>query len=88
MSAPIVAAMFNLINEERLKIGKGPVGFLNPTLYAHQQMFHDIVKGNQVGDAGDGECKGKGFSAVRGWDPVTGMGTPKYDEMLKIFLAL
>lgn len=29
-----------------------------------------------------------GFSAVPGWDTVTGLGTPKNDELLKVFLAL
>lgn len=33
-------------------------------------------------------CGTKGFSAVKGWDPVTGLGTPKFDDLLKIFLKL
>ncbi|KAK6439473.1 hypothetical protein LTR95_004324 [Oleoguttula sp. CCFEE 5521] len=33
-SAPVFAAIVNRINEERLAVGKKPVGFLNPTLYA------------------------------------------------------
>lgn len=86
MSTPIVAAMFNRINEERLDVGKSPVGFVNPALYAHYEMFNDITIGNQ----GDGHgCTTKhGFSTAPGWDPVTGMGTPKYPEMLKYFLSL
>lgn len=92
MSAPIVAGMFNLINEQRLQAGKPPVGFVNPTLYAHQEMFNDIVHGdmasNYSGRGQQGLCKGRGFSAVRGWDPVTGMGTPKFEKMSEIFLSL
>ncbi|KAM3438352.1 hypothetical protein NHJ13734_004225 [Beauveria thailandica] len=85
MSAPIIGAMVNLINEERIKIGKGPVGFINPTIYKHQEMFNDVVKG---GMNSGGLCNGKGFNATRGWDPTTGMGTPKYDKMLEVFLNL
>jgi tripeptidyl-peptidase-1 len=92
MSAPIVAGMFNLINEQRLQAGKPPVGFVNPTLYAYEEMFNDIVHGdmasNYSGEGQYGLCKGKGFAATRGWDPVTGMGTPKFEEILKIFLSL
>ena len=43
MSAPIVAALFSRINEERLKAGKSFVGFVNPVLYAHPEMFNDIT---------------------------------------------
>jgi tripeptidyl-peptidase-1 len=68
-----------LINEQRLKAGKGPVGFINPVMYQNPQVFNDITKGNNEG------CDTKGFSAVPGWDPVTGLGTPRYPEMLKLF---
>lgn len=84
MSAPLVAAIFTRINEERIHAGKGPIGFANPTLYAHPEMFRDITIGNQAG----GGCGTDGFSAVEGWDPVTGLGTPKYDVMLNVFMSL
>lgn len=86
MSAPIIGAIINRINEERLKIGKGPVGFVNPVLYKYPEMFNDIVLGGISNDAY--KCNGKAFNASSGWDPVTGMGTPKYDKMLKRFLEL
>ncbi|KAK6354539.1 hypothetical protein TWF696_003682 [Orbilia brochopaga] len=38
-SAPIVAGILTVINELRLKAGKGPVGFVNPTLYANPDKF-------------------------------------------------
>ncbi|KAJ6785080.1 hypothetical protein PWT90_08665 [Aphanocladium album] len=92
MSAPIVAGIFNLINEERLKAGKSVVGFINPALYAHAEVFNDIVLGDMNSDYdGQGQfglCDGKGFSTTAGWDPVTGLGTPKYAELLNIFLSL
>ncbi|KAM3449277.1 hypothetical protein MY3296_007053 [Beauveria thailandica] len=86
MSAPIVAAIFTRINEERINKGKKPIGFANPTLYRNPGAFNDITIGGQSGDANT--CGGRGFSTAPGWDPVTGLGTPKYPELLKVFLAL
>ncbi|OHW92825.1 pro-kumamolisin [Colletotrichum incanum] len=81
-SAPVVAAVVNIINEKRIDAGKKPVGFINPTLYAHPEVLNDVTNGDNPG------CGTKGFSAVEGWDPVTGMGTPNYPEMEKLFLSL
>jgi subtilase family serine protease len=52
-----------------------PIGFLNPTLYSlaahNRRVFHDIVKGtNAYGGV-------RGYSAVAGWDPASGLGTPR-----------
>ncbi|CCE31770.1 related to Tripeptidyl-peptidase I precursor [Claviceps purpurea 20.1] len=99
MSAPIVAGIFNRINDERMKLGKGPLGFVNPALYKaydsklDDPLFNDVVKGDQrLGGPYDlrypSICGNNGFSAVEGWDPVTGLGTPKYPEMLKYFVNL
>lgn len=33
-------------------------------------------------------CLTNGFQAVAGWDPVTGLGTPNYPKLLKVFMAL
>lgn len=63
-------------------MGKGPIGFLNPTLYANPDLLHDIVKGNNLG------CGTDGFLTAPGWDPVTGLGTPDYPKMLDYFLSL
>lgn len=30
----------------------------------------------------------QGFSAVKGWDPVTGLGTPNYLKLLDVVMAL
>lgn len=59
-SAPIFASLLNLINEERLIANKTPVGFVNPVLYAHPEMFNDITKGSNPG------CGTKGFPAAPG----------------------
>jgi tripeptidyl-peptidase-1 len=80
-SAPVFAAILTRINEERLGAGKPPVGFVNPTLYANPQAFNDIVVGSNPA------CGTKGFKCAEGWDPVTGLGTPNYPELLKAFMV-
>jgi tripeptidyl-peptidase I len=65
-SAPIFASVVTLLNEARLSAGKSPVGFLNPTIYKHPEMFTDITEGSNPG------CGTKGFPTAKGWDPVTG----------------
>lgn len=47
-STPIFASVINRINEERLIHGKGPIGFLNPSLYANPSMLNDIKNGKQT----------------------------------------
>lgn len=81
-SAPIFASLINLINEERIRCGKKTVGFINPVVYKHPEMFQDITEGGNPG------CGTQGFPASPGWDPVTGMGTPNYERMKEVFLAL
>lgn len=57
-SAPVIGAIFTLLNGERLEKGKGPIGFVNPVLYAVPEMFNDITNGTNQG------CGTKGFSAA------------------------
>ncbi|KAK9780096.1 putative Protease s8 tripeptidyl peptidase [Seiridium cardinale] len=81
-AAPVFASVINMINEKRLDAGKAPVGFVNTVLYENPQVLNDITTGNNPG------CGTQGFSAVAGWDPVTGLGTPNYPAMEKLFLSL
>ncbi|RFU26803.1 hypothetical protein B7463_g9528, partial [Scytalidium lignicola] len=81
-AVPIVASIFALINNARLDAGKVPVGFINPVIYANPQAFNDITTGDNPG------CGTNGFNATEGWDPVTGLGTPNYKKLLKVFMAL
>ncbi|KAI1826760.1 peptidase S8/S53 domain-containing protein [Xylaria intraflava] len=81
-AAPLLGAMVTLINGERIKSGKGPVGFLNPTLYAHPEIFDDIVEGQMIG------CATTGFSAVEGWDPASGLGAPNYTRLKDVLMGL
>lgn len=96
MSAPIVAAILNRINEKRLSVGKGPIGFANPALYAMSKRkgtYNDVTVGDQAlggafSDRGYSACGNNGFSAVEGWDPVTGLGTPVYNQWEAYFLQI
>jgi tripeptidyl-peptidase-1 len=45
-ATPIIASIVTLLNEARIATGKGPIGFLNPILYAHPEAFHDITEGS------------------------------------------
>lgn len=81
-SAPIFASILDLINEARMRTHKSPVGFVNPVLYLNPQVLNDITNGTNPG------CGTQGFSAVQGWDPVTGLGTPDYEKMLDMWLSL
>jgi len=79
-SAPIVAGMISLLNDNRISQGKAPRGFLNPWLYWSKARvgFTDIVEGSNPG------CGTPGFPAIVGWDPVTGLGTPNFEQLLYI----
>lgn len=79
-AAPVFASLLTRINEERLAAGKPTVGFVNPTLYAHPEVFHDVTQGSNPG------CGTDGFKAAKGWDPVTGLGTPNYPKLLDLFM--
>jgi tripeptidyl-peptidase I len=81
-SAPTVGGIVTLINEQHIKAGKSTVGFINPVLYANPHAFNDIEKGNNPG------CGTDGYEAVPGWDPITGLGTPNCEKLLRVFMAL
>jgi tripeptidyl-peptidase-1 len=47
------------------------VGFLNPWIYSTaSNAFTDITNGSSIG------CNTTGFPAAKGWDAVSGFGTP------------
>ncbi|KAH8982325.1 subtilisin-like protein [Lactarius hatsudake] len=77
-SAPVVAGIVSLLNDYQLSQNRPVLGFLNPWLYgAASQGFNDITSGSNPG------CGTDGFSAVPGWDPVTGLGTPDFQRLLE-----
>ena len=84
-SSPAFAGMVSLLNEARFKAGKPQMGFLNPFLYGvAASALNDITSGANSGCG----FSDPGYSAVKGWDPVTGLGTPNYEALAKAVLAL
>ncbi|KAH9059566.1 subtilisin-like protein [Lactarius vividus] len=77
-AAPIVAGIISLLNDWLISTGRDPLGFLNPWLYRRGfRGLNDITEGSNPG------CNMDGFSAIAGWDPVTGLGTPNFLRMLE-----
>jgi kumamolisin len=72
-AAPMWAGFIALVNQQLKANGDSYVGFLDPTIYAqnantttYSKDFHDITSG-----------KSGSYSAVTGYDLVTGWGSPK-----------
>ncbi|KZS94687.1 family S53 protease [Sistotremastrum niveocremeum HHB9708] len=76
-SSPVFASIIALINDRLVAAGKPVLGFLNPFLYSKgAAALNDIIIGSNPG------CNTPGFPALIGWDPVTGLGTPNFAELL------
>jgi subtilase family serine protease len=83
LSAPRWAGFLALANEQ----GNGvPIGLLNPIIYgigqsaSYDNDFHDITSGNNFNSESPDL-----FSAVPGYDLVTGWGTPNGQDLLSAF---
>lgn len=69
-AAPMWAGYLALANEQAVTNGVAAPGFINPTIYplglgsGYGTDFHDITSGNN------------GFPAVKGYDLITGWGSP------------
>jgi subtilase family serine protease len=65
--------------------GHHRLGFLNPYLYAiaatplYKSVFHDVTTGNNAVSSVI-----TGYSAGKGWDPVTGLGTPDVSKLIRV----
>jgi kumamolisin len=70
--APLMAGLIASINQST----GAPVGFINPTVYQHQEAFRDVTSGNN-----DGEVAGPG------WDACTGMGVPIGSKLEQVLAA-
>lgn len=58
------------------------MGFINPWLYkVGYQALTDVTSGSAVG------CGLAGFPATKGWDAVTGFGTPLFEQLKTLALA-
>merc|ERR1712048_1393100 len=69
-ASPTAAGVFALLNDLRLQQGKSTLGFLNPFIYENVAAFNDITAGG-----------GSGWPPKKGWDAVTGVGTPDYEKL-------
>ncbi|KAH9031414.1 subtilisin-like protein [Lactarius deliciosus] len=78
-STPTAAGIISLLNDYRISSGRPPLGFLNVLLYGIcLGGLNDITSGSNPG------CNTDGFSAVPGWDPVTGLGSVDFERLVAI----
>ncbi|KAI1101327.1 subtilisin-like protein [Jackrogersella minutella] len=82
-SAVVFASMIAMVNADRHRVGKSSVGFVNPTLYANPDIFNDVTSGHNYGCGAD-----PAFRAAKGWDAITGLGSPNYGALHKILMEL
>lgn len=86
--------IFSFATDLRLQKGNPPLGFLNPFLYKNSAAFNDMTAGDTCGNWTKGcnctadESWTRGFPAVKGWDPSSGLGTPDYLKLKAAVLAL
>ncbi len=74
--APLWAGIAALLNAK----GTAALGQPHSRLYAEPKAFRDIVSGhNKSGTIG--------FSAARGWDPCTGLGSPNGNKLVTLMDA-
>ena len=78
-STPAFAGIVTLLNSV---CGK-PLGHINPLLYKNPQMFTDITVGSNAPEL----LKKNGWKAEKGWDAVTGLGTPAFNIMAEVVAA-
>jgi len=85
-SSPIFASILALLNVASIEKTGKPIGFANPFLYKMHQdcadCFNDVTVGDNkcTEDGCASTCKG--YECAKGWDPVTGLGTPNFEKML------
>lgn len=86
-SSPVFAAMISLVNSARLAKNMSSLGFINPTLYNSTSFFNDITSGDNKCCAEsshilDPVCCNSGFTAIKGWDPTSGLGSITLSNLL------
>ena len=86
-ASPTFSGVLALVVDKRLAAGKTSLGFLNPLIYktlGPAGALNDITSGSSSG------CGffSSGWPARKGWDAVTGYGTPNYGKMLEAAMAL
>jgi tripeptidyl-peptidase-1 len=77
-ACPVTAAVFAKLNDLRSSAGSPALGFLNPWIYKNADAFNDVTSG--VNNGGHKH----GFTATKGWDPATGVGTPDFEKLRNV----
>ena len=88
-SAPVFAAMIALVNDARLRKGKQVLGWLNDKLYsaAVRKVLYDTTGGQSSSCVFSGGSKPGGWPAAKGWDAITGLGTPgNFNDLLRVLV--
>lgn len=84
-----MAGMVALVNSARLAAGKSTLGWLNPALYQTYAAYAiDITEGTNNCAANARVCCGHGYSAMPGWDPVTGLGSVNFAAFKTALMAV
>lgn len=77
---------FDIYYYEILSFQFSLLGFLNPLLYkmaaACPNCFNDITTGDNICTEDGCSSSCYGFTCTKGWDPVSGLGSPHYPNML------
>lgn len=85
-SSPTVAGVAAYLNDLSYKVKGKPLGFLNPLLYQMHaeapEAFTDVTSGDNRCTESGCQPSCKGYKAAKGWDPVSGLGTPNAEKML------
>ena len=77
-AAPLWAGLIALADQ----YAHHDLGFVNPAIYAigrsssHHKALHDITSGSN------------GYPAARGWDPVTGWGSPNAQVLIPLLARI
>jgi len=81
-STPLISSIITLLNQDRLNAGKKPLGFFNPIIYdMYAKAATTYFNTNfTVGNNNGGCPENHGFNANPngGWNPLVGVGSPKF----------
>jgi subtilase family serine protease len=86
-STPLWAGLVALADQEAGR----HLGFVNAGIYrigqtsSYGTAFHDVATGNNTTDTSSGTVAG--YRATRGWDPVTGWGSPNAETLVPLLAS-
>ena len=87
-ACPSATGIIATLAQQRLTANKTKLGWLNPLLYKIGAANVGVNAFNDVTDGTNTHCgDDTGFSAAKGWDPVSGWGTLNYGKLKPLFLA-